>query len=84
LHALDSQLTSAGVIFAASLIGAPVSTTHVVATSIMGIGASERPKAVRWAKAEEISVTWLITIPGAAMVAVACYFLVQLTIITIG
>ena len=84
LHALDSQLTSAGLIFAASLVGAPVSTTHVVATSIMGIGASERPKAVRWAKAKEISITWLITIPGAAMVAIAGYFIVQLTMTTIG
>lgn len=77
LHALDSQLTSAGVIFGASLVGAPVSTTHVVATSIMGIGASERPKAVRWAKAGDIVVTWLITIPGAALASVAVYFAVQ-------
>ena len=84
LHALDSQLTSAGVIFAASLFGAPVSTTHVVATSIMGIGASERPRAVRWAKAKEISITWLITIPGAAMVSITCYFLAQLAMYTIG
>lgn len=78
LHALDSQLTSAGVIFAASVLGAPVSTTHVVATSIMGIGASERPKAVRWIKAREIAVTWVITIPGAALVAVVLYELAQL------
>jgi PiT family inorganic phosphate transporter len=74
LHALDSQLSSAAVIFSASALGAPVSTTHVVATSIMGIGASERPKAVRWAKAGEIATTWLITIPGAALVAVLAYF----------
>ena len=73
LHALDSQLTSAGVIFTASLLGAPVSTTHVVASSIMGIGASERPRAVRWAKAREIATTWVITIPGAAVVAVILY-----------
>ncbi|HEX5337094.1 MAG TPA: inorganic phosphate transporter [Gallionella sp.] len=78
LHALDSQLTSAGVIFGASLFGAPVSTTHVVATSIMGIGASERPRAVRWIKAREIAVTWLITIPGAALMAVIFYVLLQL------
>lgn len=78
LHALDSQLTSAGVIFAASVLGAPVSTTHVVATSIMGIGASERPKAVRWIKAREIAVTWVITIPGAALVAVVLYELARL------
>jgi PiT family inorganic phosphate transporter len=77
LHALDSQLTSAAVIFAASAVGAPVSTTHVVATSIMGIGASERPKAVRWAKAGEIATTWVITIPGAAAAAIFFHFLLR-------
>jgi PiT family inorganic phosphate transporter len=78
LHALDAQLTSASVIFSASMIGAPVSTTHVVSSSIMGIGASERPKAVRWAKAKEIVSTWVITIPGAAVVATAAYLLIHL------
>lgn len=80
LHALDSQLTSAGVIFAASLIGAPVSTTHVVATSIMGIGASERPRAVRWTKAKEIATTWVITMPGSALMAILLYGAVRLII----
>ncbi|MFN0283547.1 MAG: anion permease [Kineosporiaceae bacterium] len=69
LHAFDAQVTAASVIFAASSLGAPVSTTHVVSSSIMGIGASERPKAVRWAKAKEIVSTWVVTIPGAALVA---------------
>ena len=78
IHALGSQLTSAAVIMAASIAGAPVSTTHVVATSIMGIGASERPRAVRWAKAKDIATTWLITIPGAAIVAIQAYALVHL------
>ena len=78
IHALGSQLTSAGVIMAASLGGAPVSTTHVVATSIMGIGASERPRAVRWAKAKDIATTWIVTIPGAALVAIQAYALVNL------
>jgi PiT family inorganic phosphate transporter len=77
MHALNSQLTSAGVIFTASLVGAPVSTTHVVATSIMGIGASEHPKAVRWGKAREIVTTWIITIPAAAFVAAVIYALIQ-------
>jgi PiT family inorganic phosphate transporter len=75
LHALDSQLTSAAIIFSASLLGAPVSTTHVVATSIMGIGAAERPKAVRWKKAGEIATTWVITIPGAAFASVVFYLI---------
>jgi inorganic phosphate transporter, PiT family len=77
LHALDSQLTAASVIFGSSLFGAPVSTTHVVASSIMGIGASERPKAVRWVKAAEIVATWFITMPGAALMAIVCYFIIR-------
>jgi len=77
LHALDSQMTAASVIFSSSLFGAPVSTTHVVASSIMGIGASERPKAVRWNKAFAIVTTWLITIPGAALMSIGCYLVVH-------
>jgi PiT family inorganic phosphate transporter len=78
IHALGSQLTSGLVIMSASLAGAPVSTTHIVATSIMGIGASERPRAVRWAKAKDIATTWVITIPGAALVAIQAYALINL------
>ncbi len=77
IHAFDAQLTSAAVIFGASVVGAPVSTTHVVSSSLMGIGASERPKAVRWAKAKEIISTWIITIPGAGTVSVLTYLLVN-------
>ncbi len=77
LHAVNSQLTAGSVVFLASLIGAPVSTTHVVSSSITGIGASERPRAVRWTKAREIATTWLITIPGAATVAAFTYGLLH-------
>ena len=73
LHGLDAQLTSASVIFGASLIGGPVSTTHVVSTAIMGIGASERPHAVRWTKAREIAMTWILTLPGAACLGAGSY-----------
>ncbi|MGB7502957.1 MAG: inorganic phosphate transporter [Azonexus sp.] len=78
IHALSSQLTSALVILSASAIGAPVSTTHVVATSIMGIGAADNPRAVRWKKAQDIAVTWVVTIPGAAIVAIQAYALLNL------
>lgn len=71
LHALDSQLASAGVVLAAGLFGGPVSTTHVVTASIMGVGAAERPRAVRWGKAWEIALTWLVTLPGAALLGAA-------------
>ncbi|MEZ5933061.1 MAG: inorganic phosphate transporter [Alphaproteobacteria bacterium] len=80
LHAFNAQVTAAGVIFGAALVGGPVSTTHVVSSSIMGIGASERPKAVRWAKAKEILSTWLITIPGAAVVGILAWLIAQIFI----
>jgi inorganic phosphate transporter, PiT family len=80
IHAFDAQLTSAAVILTASVIGAPVSTTHVVSSSLMGIGASERPKAVRWAKAKEIISTWVITIPGAGTVSVLTYLVMHLLV----
>jgi PiT family inorganic phosphate transporter len=78
IHALSSQLTAALVILSASLAGAPVSTTHVVATSIMGIGSADNPRAVRWNKASDIALTWVITIPGAALVAIQAYALLNL------
>ncbi len=78
IHAVSAQFTSAAVIFGASAIGAPVSTTHVVSSSIMGIGASERPKAVRWAKARDIGSTWIITIPGSGAVGALTYAVLNL------
>ncbi len=75
IHALDAQLTSASVILAASSFGGPVSTTQVVSTAIMGIGASERPRAVRWRRAREIIGAWLITIPGSSLLSIGFYAL---------
>lgn len=77
LHAVDGQVSAAGVIFGAAVLGGPVSTTHVTSSAIMGIGASERPKAVHWSKAREILATWVLTIPGAALAGVATYLLVK-------
>ncbi len=78
IHAFNGQLTGATVIFTASMIGAPVSTTHVVSSSLMGIGAAERPRAVRWAKAKEIISTWIITIPGAGLASAITYVIINL------
>ncbi|MGC9456058.1 MAG: anion permease [Halothiobacillaceae bacterium] len=71
LHGLNSQVGSGLVIHLASMFGAPVSTTHVVSSAIMGIGAAERPRAVRWGKAREIVLTWLVTLPGCGLLAAA-------------
>ncbi len=54
------------VILGASLIGGPVSTTQVVSTAIMGVGAAERVNKVRWGVAGEIATAWFLTIPATA------------------
>jgi len=79
-HALNSQLTAAIVIFASSIIGAPVSTTHVVTSSIMGVGSADSIKSVKWGKSKSILYTWLFTIPGSAAVSIVIYALLNLFI----
>lgn len=74
-HAFSAQLTAGTLIFGAAIWGAPVSTTHVASSAIMGVGTSDRPKAVRWAKASEIVSTWLITIPGSGAVSALTYWI---------
>ncbi|WP_425456617.1 inorganic phosphate transporter [Biomaibacter acetigenes] len=53
----------------ASLLGSPVSTTQIVSSSIMGVGAADNFKNVRWDTVKSIMVSWIITIPTAALVA---------------
>ncbi len=71
----NAQATSTIIILAASLFGGPVSTTHVVSTAIMGVGAAERLNKVRWGAAGEILIAWLITIPATALAAAGIYWL---------
>ena len=80
VHAFNSQLSSSLVVMTASVVGAPVSTTHVVCSSLLGIGASEKPKAVRWTKAKEIVSTWIITIPATFVVATLAFWLLRLLV----
>lgn len=78
VHAFCAQTSSAIVIFGAALLGGPVSTTHVVASSIMGVGAGQRLSAVRWGVAKTIILAWFITIPASAAIAGLCFYLIQM------
>ncbi len=71
-----SQLASAVVILSASLFGGPVSTTQVVSSTIMGVGAAERVNKVRWTVAQEIATAWLLTIPASALVAAGLFWII--------
>jgi PiT family inorganic phosphate transporter len=73
-----AETTSAGILYATSyLFKVPVSTTHVITSAIMGVGATKRLKAVRWGVAKNIVGGWFITMPAAGIVAALLFWLVQ-------
>jgi PiT family inorganic phosphate transporter len=70
LDGLVSQTSSATIILASAAVGGPVSTTHVVASSVVGIGAAQHRHHVRWAVVREMGLAWLVTLPCSALLAV--------------
>jgi inorganic phosphate transporter, PiT family len=78
LEGFCSQTASALVLMGTAHFGIPVSTTHVISGSIMGVGAVEKAKSVRWITARNILWSWLLTIPLTALCAGVCYKIFQL------
>ena len=68
IHGFSADLNSSLIIFSATLLHLPVSTTHVVSGSIMGVGSAERVKAVHWDVARQMVTAWVMTIPCTALV----------------
>lgn len=75
VHSFATQLTSGFAILVASVLGLPISTSQVVSSAIVGVGASERIGKVRWSVAGDILVAWLITIPVSALLSASIYYL---------
>jgi PiT family inorganic phosphate transporter len=73
INGFAAETAAATTIFVAAQLGAPVSTTHVIASSIMGVGASKRVSAVRWGVARSMLIAWILTIPVSAMVGALVY-----------
>lgn len=73
-----ADLASAGIIFGATLLHLPVSTTHVISSAIMGVGTAQRVRGVNWGIAQRIVVTWIITLPISAVLAALVYQLLAL------
>lgn len=71
-----ADLNSSIVIFSATLLHLPVSTTHVVSGSIMGVGTAKRIRAVRWGVAQQMLVAWVLTIPCTAVMGALAYQIV--------
>ena len=77
VHGFAAETTAASIILVASHFGMPVSTTHVISTAIMGVGTSDRIKAVRWGIARSIVTAWVLTIPATAVIAGTAYLLLH-------
>jgi len=78
INGFAADFTASSVIYTASLLGVPVSTTHVVSSSIMGVGAAKRLHGVRWNIARQIVIAWFVTIPSSAIVALLFYKLINI------
>lgn len=77
VHGCAAETAAAIVITGASHFGAPISTTHVISTAVLGVGASKRLSAVRWGVAGSMVVAWIITIPASGLVAGLSFLLLQ-------
>jgi len=80
VHGFAAETAGAATILGASIAGIPVSTTHVICSSIMGVGATKRVSAVRWGIARNIVWVWILTIPISALLGFVAFQVIQLFI----
>jgi len=71
-HGFAAETAASTVLLGTAWLGFPVSTTHVITTSVMGVGATERVSAVKWGLTRDIAAAWLFTLPASALVGAGC------------
>lgn len=77
VNGVAADLTGAMIIFGATLIHLPISTTHVISSSILGVGSAHRVKGVKWGTAKSMIITWFITLPISATIAGLTYMIIN-------
>ena len=77
VHSFSAQTSSLILMVASSLIGLPVSTTQLISSSIIGVGSAERLGKIRWGVANDIVISWILTIPATAALAAGVYLLLM-------
>ncbi|WP_297216333.1 inorganic phosphate transporter [uncultured Desulfovibrio sp.] len=78
VHGFAAESSASLVIAGASMLGAPVSTTHTISACIFGVGSTKRLSAVRWTVAGQLVTAWVLTLPAAAVVGFLSYLLLHL------
>ena len=77
VHGFAAEGAASLVISGASMLGAPVSTTHTISACIFGVGSSKRLSAVRWGVAGQLVTAWVLTLPASALVGFISYWLLH-------
>ena len=77
IHGFAAETSAAGLILLASHFGIPLSTTHVISTSIMGVGSTFHAHAVKWRIVGNIVTAWIVTIPACMVISSAIYYVIQ-------
>ena len=80
IHGFAAEASAATVIEIASSIGLPLSTTHIISSTILGVGSTKRASAVRWGIAKNIVMAWILTLPMCAILAWLIYKALMLVI----
>ena len=77
VHGCAAEVTASAILMTTAYFGMPISTTHVITACIMGVGAVKRLNAVRWSIAYNIAGAWIMTLPAAAAIAAASYYVIR-------
>ena len=76
-HGFAAETAGAATIIGASMGGIPVSTTHVISSSILGVGLTKGAGSVRWSVARSIVIAWILTIPISAFIGFVVFSLMR-------
>jgi PiT family inorganic phosphate transporter len=77
VHGFCAETAGAVTLYLATTLGIPVSTTHTIAGSIVGVGLTGNISGIKWQVASRIVISWIVTIPFAALVAALTFWLIQ-------
>lgn len=77
LHGFAAEASGSAVLLGTAALGFPVSTTHVISGSIVGVGATQRVSAVRWGLTRKIVAAWILTIPMSALFSFAAFHVLK-------
>ena len=77
VHGFCAETAGAATLFIATFLGIPVSTTHTIAGSIVGVGSTTSAASIRWEVMFRIFMAWIITIPFSGLVAAGCFELAK-------